>query len=166
MADVTVCKRDDYSGLDADKPVSANIGDSYSASDTGIKYIWDGSAWKNISVGQFVPRSVAAPDKQVGDFVTDGTWKVDGLDLSGIVPAGAISVRLLAEVADGVADSNFTIRKNAADVQNILTAKTQVANIYMSCPNDVMCDADRLFDYFGTNLVFTAINVTVLGWHI
>lgn len=166
MADITVCKRNEYAGLDADKPASANVGDSYSASDTGKKYYWNGSSWITGLGVEYVPRLVSSSDKQVGDFTTDGTWKVDGLDLSAIVPAGATAVHLLVELEDNVTGSNFIIRKNASDAQNKYRGVTYLASKNVSDHAIVAIDSDRLLDYFGDVASFVMLDVTVLGWYI
>jgi len=50
MGEVTVRARKVYSGADADKAaITGEVGDLYHASDTGIKYFWNGalSSWDN-----------------------------------------------------------------------------------------------------------------------
>lgn len=167
MASVTTCKRNHWTGLDADKSgVSPTIGDTYAATDTLKLYYGNGSAWKTGLGYEFVPRNVTAWDKQVGDFTADGVWKVDGLDLSAIVPVGAVAVRLRLSVDDDAANSLMHIRQNATNVRNGLAVKTHVANIGNEGQGDVNIDADRLLDYNASNLVFVSIDLAVLGWLI
>ncbi|GAI14918.1 unnamed protein product, partial [marine sediment metagenome] len=65
-----------------------------------------------LGFGRYVVRDATAFDKNIGDFTTDGTWKVNGLDLSAIVPAGATAVHLLVYVLDDAANSILEIRRN------------------------------------------------------
>lgn len=115
---------------------------------------------------RYVRRLTGAIDKEVGDFTTDGNWKVDGLDLSAIVPAGATAIHLLIDITDDAASSWFGVRKDATHIYNYCQPTTQVANIPYIIHAIVACNADRLLDYIGANLAFTSINVTVLGWFI
>ncbi|GAH84476.1 unnamed protein product, partial [marine sediment metagenome] len=158
--DVTHRVRKTMYGLDADKSnIPAAAGDHYYATDTFIDYVWDGTYWRGGS--SFIPRSVDVPDFAVGAFTTDGTWKVNGLDLSGIVPVGAIAVLLETEVSDDAANSLISIIKNAASNYDRITGSVYVANQTIRQKGVVGIDADRLLDYWGTNLVFVAINITV-----
>jgi len=169
MADVKVLARKHYSGADADKAdVTGVIGDTYAGNDSGKFYYWNDalSAWKTGLGYEYVERRAPASDKQVGDFTTDGTWKVNGLNLSGPLPVGtkAAIIRLLAK--DDAAGSEFEIRPNGVDVNNMHGLFTQVANISVEKDFIIPVDPDRLFDYYGTNLVFITIDVTVVGYFI
>lgn len=119
-----------------------------------------------LGFGRYVARRAAAPDLQVGGFTTDGTWKVDGLDLSGIVPAGATGVVISVLVNDDAASSTFHVRPNATDTANDHQVWIQVANISHKDNFTMPIDADRLLDYYGSNLAFVTIDLTVVGWFI
>ena len=82
-----------------------------------------------LGFGRYVPQPVAAHDWGVGDFVTDGTWKVHGLDLTGIVPVGTTGVIFSLLINDDAADSEFRIRRDAADHVALFEARTFVVNI-------------------------------------
>lgn len=170
MADVLEVKRKHYSGLDADKAgITGVLGDTYAANDSGKAYYWNDalSAWKTGLGYEFVPRRAADIDKTLVDFTTDGNYKINGLDLSGIVPAGAVAVALKVALSDDAANSFFHIRTNATDSdENTLSSRTQVATITIYNNGVIPIDSDRLLDYQGSNLVFIAINVTVIGWWI
>jgi len=114
----------------------------------------------------YVPRRVAAFDFTAVNFTTDGTWKVDGLNLSAIVPAGATAVHLRIFVSDDAAASAFAIRTNATDVINQSYTMVRVANLVEEQHAILALDANRLLDYQGSNLAFTNIDVAVLGWWI
>lgn len=124
------------------------------------------AAKAELGFGRYVERLVNAPDKQVGNFITDGTWKVNGLDLSGIVPAGAKAVMLDMMVLDDAVGSQFSVQRDAAHAYNRATVMTQVANILVAAAPVVAIEGDRLLDYYGGNVGFTSIDVTVAGWFI
>jgi hypothetical protein len=107
----------------------------------------------------------AAWDKQVGDFVTDGTW--NDLDLSSVVPAdGAERLVLLhVELEDDAAGSAFSVReKGNANALNVTSVATQVANVLTTADLWVLADASRVVQYMGSNVAFTKIDVCVRGW--
>ena len=101
------------------------------------------------------------PDRVVGDFITDGTWRM--WNLSAIVPSGAtyILLRLSCYSAAGAA---IWFRKNGnenvsnADVVMPLEATAFTANVI------VACDSNRIIEYLATNVVWTVLTVTVGGW--
>lgn len=165
MGDVLGVVPRTYYGLDVDKTNQVGLtGERYQATDTGITYKWDQTRWRGGY--EYVERRTAAWDKTLVDFTIDGTWKVNGLDLSGIVPVGAKAVILKLNLLDDAATTNFVIRTSAVAAVNSLTLTMQVANIGMDVTAILPIDADRLFDYVGTNVVFTGINLVVVGWYI
>lgn len=165
MAEIKEFRRRVFEGLDADKAnVTGAIGDHYYATDTNIIYKWDGTRWRGGY--EYIERMVDTSDFTEVDFTCDGNWHVDGLDLSGIVPAGAVAVKLRLALIDDAASSRLVLRRDAAHGENIVDATTQVANIWVGRTEDISIDANRLLDYQASNLVFTAISVTVLGWFI
>lgn len=168
MGVVTAYRKRHWTGLDADLASVPNpqIGDSYLATDKNKLYYWEGGAWKTGLGYEYVPRAVTTHDFDKTAFITDGTSKVNGLDLTGIVPVGAKAVHLLLEIADDAAGNYFSISQNAVNIGNKITVYTQVANIYNLQHSFVAIDTDRLMDYVGSNVVFTAIFVYVLGWVI
>lgn len=117
-----------------------------------------------LGFGRYVVRIVAAWDFVIGNFTTDGTYKINGLDLSGIVPAGAVAVCLRVETLDDAADSLFLIRHSAANDTTQMRATTQAANVNFDANAVLPIDTDRMMDYYGENLAFVSINVAVLGW--
>lgn len=163
MVDITEQGRRHFTGLEADMASipSPVLGDTFSASDSGKRYQHDGANWTKLS---YVDRRVAVDDFDEGDFTTNGVWHADGLDLSAIVPSGAIAVDLKISLTDDAVDSFLTFRPNAVDISNVLTVRTQVANINIQEFGRFPIDADRKLDYLGSNLVFTVIRVSVLGW--
>lgn len=154
--------------LDADLASVPNpgLGDTVLTKDKKKLYYWQGGAWKTGLGYEFVPRSVAALDFNEGAFTTDGNWKVDGLDLSGIVPAGAVAVALNVYVSDDAANSTFQFQQDATNKYNSIIVVTQVAGIPIQHSEVIVINSDRLLDYKGSNLAFASINVTVVGWFI
>ena len=61
--------------------------------------------------GQYVDRGDPSSwDFQEGDLTTDNTWR--DLDLSSIVPSGAVAVHLYVLIKDDTANKNIKFRKN------------------------------------------------------
>lgn len=106
----------------------------------------------------------AAHDFQVGDLTTDGTWK--DLDLSSIVNDSEVeAVVIYVQIADGAASSRMQFRKNGNTNTIARSAVgTQVANITNDTTFVVPCDSSQVIEYMGSNLTFTTINITVVGW--
>lgn len=174
MVDVTSRIHKQYSGLDADKAsITGGAGDTYDATNTGFRYIWDDNAstWAvsgGIGAGvQFVAREVGTADFTQADFTTDGAWHVDGLDLSAIVPAGSIAINLRVILNDNNASFLFRLRRNAgAGDNNAIDVRMQVSNFAVEEHAIINCDSDRKLDYWTTNEALTSLNIIVLGWWI
>ena len=107
----------------------------------------------------------AAIDFTTSHFTTDGTYR--DLDLSSIVPAGAVAVSLSVLIYDNAAGSFFGFRKkgNSNDV-NRARIRTQVSNEVIEGDLVVAVDKDRKVQYIGSNLTFSEIDVVVKGWWI
>ena len=112
----------------------------------------------------FVPRSPAVWDLQSANFTRDGNWHVDGMDLSSIVPVGAIAIALQIEYAQTTSDSYLQFRQN--DTKLPIRLNNQVG-IQINSFNVIMpIDADRLIDYAVNDSLDVVIGVAVLGWWI
>lgn len=166
MADIIEVKRRFFHGLDADKPAAGANGDRYYATDKNKLYYWTAGGWKTGLGYEFVELLSSAAHKQVGDFTTNGVWQVNGLDLSAIVPAGAKAIVVHLNTKDDAVGSIMQLRRDAVNVTNSFFVVTQVANIDIANIGFISVDSDRLIDYFGSNLAFTVIDLTVLGWFI
>ena len=104
-----------------------------------------------------------APDFTEANLTTDDTWR--SLDLSSIVPSGIRFVYLRLTLNDDAVQSVFRIRKSGmTNLINIFDLYTQAPNVWMTAIGKVPCVANRTVEYIGTNLAFTAINLTVVGW--
>lgn len=102
-------------------------------------------------------------DFLVGDLTTDGAWH--DLDLSAIVPDGATTVSLIIEIQDNVANSSVSFRKNGNSNTIIDPSfREVVANVTIFGQRKVACDSARIIEYSASNLVLTALNVTVASW--
>jgi len=105
----------------------------------------------------------AAVDFAVGDLTTDGTWR--DLDLSGVVPAGAILVVLSVLITSSVGTDKISFRKNGNS--NAVNIGTVIAQNLGTNAGDIIvaCDTNRVIEYATTNSAhFTVINITVKGW--
>jgi hypothetical protein len=96
---------------------------------------------------------------------TNGAWH--DLDLSSIVPTGALAVLFSMTIKDDTADAMFALRKKG-QTYTIITTKirTQVANIEFNGLILCACDTNRVVEYVGDNLAFTQIALSVAGWWI
>ena len=123
------------------------------------------TGWVAIEAGRtFTDRGdPASNDFSVGDFTTDGTWR--DLDLSSIVPEGAIAVAISLRLIDNAVDSEFQLRKNGnSNARNRSVVATQIANVSIWADMIVACDSNRIIEYMGTNTSFSTINIVVKGW--
>lgn len=114
--------------------------------------------------GQYVDRGDASGwDKEVGDFTTDNTWRE--LDLSAIVPDGAIAIQVAIQVSDDAAGNSFNLRSaDNSNALNKITAGTQVAGVLAYAYGVVSCSTDRKVDYRATSTTWTGIWLVVTGW--
>ena len=94
---------------------------------------------------------------------TDGTWR--DLDLSAIVPDGAEAILFAVKVLDDAVNSQFGFRRNGnSNTTNVSKMRTQVANVINDGTLISFCDENRVVEYFGSDLAFAGIEVTVMGW--
>ena len=108
---------------------------------------------------------VAAPDFAVGDLTTDGAYH--DMDLSSIVPAGAVAVHIRVDCTDDSVASTFNLRENGnSNSINVFQVICRIANVTVSQDGIVTCDSSRVIEYFATNTVWTSLNVTVKGWWV
>ena len=106
---------------------------------------------------------IATSDYWTGDLTQDGTWR--DLDLSSIVPAGTIAVKLRVSITHSV--YNFIrFRENGnSNVINVLMCAAIVANISNEYQGIINCDVNRVIEYYG-NATADAVYVRVVGWVI
>ncbi len=118
------------------------------------------------TIGQYVDRGNVAPnDYEVGDFTTDGTWNT--LDISGIVPAGAMLVNCRVALRDDVIDNIFAIRTNGqSNGFNISVGRIMIADLDHEYSFWVAPDASRVVEYNASNVAWLKINVNIRGWII
>jgi hypothetical protein len=101
----------------------------------------------------------------VGDFTTDGSWY--DLDLSSIIPVGTQLIRLKAYVLGGAAGQHVQFRCNGySNYVNTLIATTQVSGVPTHVHGIIPVDANRVIEYTGAAVAYTALSVAVLGWYI
>lgn len=107
----------------------------------------------------------AAYDFEEGVLITDGLWH--DLDLSSIVPAGAVAVHLLIVAFDNLVNSLLFFRKNTNTYNhNAIALYISVANTFISVGDFVPCDTNRVIEYLATNTTWGGIGITVKGWFI
>lgn len=107
----------------------------------------------------------ASNDFDKTDFTCDATW--NEFDMSSVVPENATWAVFRVSLLDGAAGSIFMCReKGNSNAININICRTQVANVGLDGIFTVKMDANRKCEYYASNLVFDAINITVIGWFI
>ena len=113
---------------------------------------------------RFVDRGdPASYDFELAALTTDGTWR--DLDLSSIVPDGAVAVNLSGYIVDDTVSKYLLFRKNGnSNGVNKVGITTQVANVGIDFSVTVSCDSNRVIEYFASNTTWTAIGITVNGW--
>lgn len=130
-----------------------------------LRIATDTPAWESPPWSQLVERgSRSASDWDDGDLTTDATW--NDLDLSSIVPAGAAFVLLRVSFDDNAVGSLLQFRKNGDSSSYNPIVRTQVVNIVVDAELLIACDSSRVIEYYGSNLTFNAISITVLGWFL
>ncbi len=116
--------------------------------------------------GGYVDRGdPSANDFTQADLTEDATWR--DLDLSSVVPAGAIAVHLSYTIEDDAVESRLSFRKNGnVNEFNRSNIRTQVADILNDGDTVVSCDANRIIEYYATNTTWTSIAIKIRGWYI
>ena len=116
----------------------------------------------------YVPRNLSAWDfTEAASFGTTGSWQADGLDLSSIVPSGAVAVHLIMLGVDDSATSYFGIRPNSTPAGfNQATIYTGVSAVDGSWLSFILpIDSNRLMDYYASaNMTYKRLSVA--GWFI
>lgn len=108
----------------------------------------------------------AADDFDKDDLTTDGTWR--DLDLSGIVPAGAVAVDLTFYVREDLGTGHgMTFRKNGqTNTPNIIGVETFLAAKYFRGNGVVACDTNRVIEYYVSSTTWHTISIVISGWVI
>ena len=116
-------------------------------SDSDISAVYPNDIWGH----RFIEITPTARDFTQATLTVDGTWKVDGLDLTTIVPDGAIAVVISYVLKDNLVGSNFALRQSATKAYNAGGQLTQAANAYINGCDVINIDSDRKLDYYATN---------------
>ena len=115
----------------------------------------------------YVPRKAVAIDKTMGDLIRGGGTQINGLDLSGIIPAGAKGVILDVWIASLTPTDEFHIFVDSVAYPETRIYMTAVLPLAPAVGHYILpCEPDRLFDYDDFSADFQMINITVLGWFI
>lgn len=130
------------------------------------KFLRGDAAWAVPSTIEITERGdPSASDFTDASLTTDGTWR--DLDLSSIVPAGAVMVLLRVVVEDDAAESYLQFRKNGnSNSYAVNGVYTQVSGVLIEDSIPVFCDSSRVIEYRGSNLTFTSISIDVIGWYV
>lgn len=124
--------------------------------------------------GIYVPHLVSSMDFPISSFTWSGETIIDGLDLSLIVPAGAIGIILgITIIMPELIDTPPTLSL-FTDVVNYPATKYIVGCELGAAPGSFRNEivilpimSDRLFDYLGEgDPPNTGSGISVLGWFI
>ena len=126
----------------------------------------------SLGFGRYVPRAPNVPDFDDGDLTWDSAYHVNGLDLSGIVPTGAVAVALAIRISEETSGDVVILCTDS--VTKAVSAMEVYAPTGMGIGDEgyvfaiLALDADRKLDYFagkgGANTPATGI--AVLGYII
>jgi len=107
----------------------------------------------------------SAFDFTQANLTADGAW--NDLDLSSIVPAGAIAVLLLVNLNENSIGPKIKFRKNGnANNINISEIYPQVSGLDISKEITVFLDTNRVIEYLLSVTGWDQINIVVRGWWI
>ena len=119
------------------------------------------ASWEGLS-GYVKRANPPATDFDEGDLTIDGDWHE--LDLSGIVPDGAVAVSLIVSIADDAASSLIRFRKPGETTESSHLLRTQVINIANDANPTVGCNSSRKIEYHVVSLTWSAIRLVIDGW--
>ncbi len=107
----------------------------------------------------------AGYDFALSSFTKDGAWH--DLDVSAIVPAGALSCRFSIDVQANAATIPFLFRKKGnSNTYNVEGSYTIGANALSRHTIEVPLDANRVFQYYFGAATWATINMIITGWKI
>lgn len=145
--------------------------DTLTASYGGWLLICDGSNWYEVGKKSKAAGYVSRGDDSSYDFdqtdlSVNATWT--DIDLSSIVPVGAIAVHLYVEYEDNSTGLAMYFRKKGAagGTKNRGGLYNQVANVIVADDPIVSCDSNREIQYWHSTAAFDHIGVFVKGWFI
>lgn len=105
----------------------------------------------------------ASWDFDEGDLTLDNTWR--DLDLSGIVPAGAVAVNLHVSLKDDAVSSILYLRRKGVTLPySGIKLWTIVANVLFGGDFVCACDASRKIQYIGDPADMTTVRIQINGW--
>jgi hypothetical protein len=123
--------------------------------------------WKSAgAVGVYVPRNVTGVDFTVAAFPITDVWVPDGLDLSGIVPAGAKAVHLRVYCYNSIEGHFLNLRANdTTKSENAIETRIPIGDDRYQQHAIMALDSDRLVDYIRYNGIHE-VALFVMGWFI
>ena len=97
------------------------------------------------------------------DLTLDQTW--NEIDLSSIVPVGAVTVHLRIIINAATLDCYLRLRKKGnTSEHNAANCYIPVANKIIAFDKWVCCDSDRIIEYWGHAITWATLDITVAGW--
>jgi len=142
-------------------------GETVAADSPAGKYLKDDGSWSTPAGGMtYVNRGDPSDwDFTVSNFTRDDTWR--DLDLSSIVPAGAVAVTLSCVIKANATGKYVIFRKKGnTNLVNVLREETLVANLDHYFMGIVFCDTNRIIQYRVISTAVGTLNVCVGGWFI
>lgn len=105
----------------------------------------------------------AVADFVIGDLILDNTWR--DLDLSAIVPSGAVAVNIKLNIRANRINRFFGVRPNGnVNVWNTVALWTQVADQQLGGVYVLGVNSDRKIEYRAPAAFFDLINILICGW--
>lgn len=102
-------------------------------------------------------------DYSKNNLTKNSNWHT--LDLSGVVPAGAIGVLLFIEYEVNTAGMAIYFRKTGnTQFSNVLKSNVLVANQKACFSGIVFCDGSRNIDYWISTSTWSSLNIIIRGW--
>lgn len=142
---------------EAGKALIVNVGED------GFDELKAFAAASHTHSGYFVDRGdPAVSDWDQDDLTMNNAWH--DLDLSAIVPAGAIAVLLLVAFLDDTLNSYLEFRKKGnSNAMNVGVVTATVINVSHQEDILVACDSNRVIEYHATEDLLS-VYITVRGW--
>jgi len=106
---------------------------------------------------------ISSVDYTKDTLTTDGTWK--DLDISGVVGVGKKLVLIQGYLSENTSRAEFGVRtKGYVNEVNVDSCMTQIGGVGITHCFMVYTNADGVIQYFGENITWVYLNLTIRGW--
>lgn len=132
----------------------------------GYRFLLDLARWVN-DLGIIYRGDPNSADFDETILTTNGVWQTgpNALDLASIVPVGTRGVLVRVTVNDGAAGSVLILKQDGqTNDLNSMVIRTQAVDITNDETGIVFISSSLKMAYWASNLTFTSIGITILGW--